>query len=247
MKFILEYNNYSKNNQSLRLSRDVILSNSDRIKIGKLIASIMEDIYGDNLLSDDIFTMDGKDLNPEYLRKARNNRNLLKKLVYDKDGIIKSNVKTKEDLYSFIEDNSMKLFNPSGFYFKTIYNLLTNSSNKGKSIEERSFELFKNTLKDKRGVDVDIIDPTKEQDIDGIDGLFMYKGKEFTIQVKPLSYMQSYKKDDTKYIVFCDGVLKNLKTDYLIVLNDNESHIFKSDNSVAYDSYFLIPKSNLIV
>lgn len=244
MNFILEFASF--NNQTLSLPRGIVLTNSERIELGNIIGNIISDIYGDKVKTNMVFQMDGKTINSEYLRKARNNRTLLKKLVFDPDGDIKSKINNKESLFNFIKENGKDLFHPTGKYFNLVYRLLENTSKKGSSFEDKAFTFFKNALKQKRGVDIVITNPTTEQDIAGIDGIFMYNNKQFTIQVKPLSYMESYKKDPSKYIVFCDGVLKNLKTDYLIASNDKENHIFKSSGITAHGSYFLIPKVNLV-
>jgi len=244
MKFILEYASF--NNQELRLPRGIVLTNSERMQLGNIIAGIISQIYGDNVKTNKMFEMDGKTINSEYLSKARNNRTLLKMIVFDPNNAIKSGVKNKEDLFNFIKEHGNDLFHPTGKYFNAVYRLLENTSKKGSSFEDKAFSFFKGALKQKRGVDVEIKSPTTAEDISGIDGIFEYKNKRYTIQVKPLSYMESFKKDDSKYIVFCDGVLKSLKTDYLVVSNDKETHIFKSENVTAHGSYFLVPKVNLV-
>ena len=246
MNFILEYSKY-RNEQDLILPKGIVLSNRERMDIGNLISNIISNIYGDKLNSEMSFNIDGKIINPEYLRKARNNRTLLKKLVYDEYKEIATNIKNKVDLFKFIEENGESLFSPNGVYFDAVYNLLSLTSTKGSKLEDRAFEFFQNALEKKRGIRVEITKPTTSEDISGLDGIFIYKGKRFTLQVKPLLKMESYLRDNTKYIVFCDGVLKNLKTDYLIVTNDKETHIFKTEGITSHSSYFLIPIGNLVV
>jgi hypothetical protein len=57
--------------------------------------------------------------------------------------------------------------------------------------------------------------------------------------------MEDYKKDNSCLIVFCDGVLKELKTDYLIVTNKETTKIFKSKGIQVNPSYFIVPKVNI--
>ena len=185
-------------------------------------------------------------LNPEYLSKAINNRTLLKKLVYDERGEILTNIKSKYDLFAYVENNLRNLFHPDGIHFNAVYNLLSASSLKGSKIEDESFKAFIRVAAAK-GIDVIIEPPTIEEDKSGIDGKFSVDGKVYTIQIKPLSKIEDYRLDNTMFIVFCDGVLKDLITDYLIVTKSNESRIFRSKGIIAKGSYFLIPKSNEVL
>jgi hypothetical protein len=183
--------------------------------------------------------------NTEYLSKAGNNRTLLRKIINDPDKIIPSVVHTKEDLFKFVEENTYDLFHYKGKYFKSVYNLLVNTSKRGKRLEDIAFELFTEVAK-KKGINIVVTEPSMEEDIfGGIDGIFFYNDKKYTIQVKPLFKIEDYKKDPNNFIVFCDGVLKELKTDYLIVTNQTETKIFKSKGIITNSSYFIVPKSNI--
>jgi hypothetical protein len=236
MKLIVEWNEFNK----LSLDR-FTLSNSERSEVGRLIKRILVSIYGNRMDLDDKFLMSGKSLDPELIRKMINNRLLFNKI----SNWAKSS--NKVELMEFITNNSDELFKPTGKYFNDIYQLLNRSSNKGNRLEKEAFSAFKAELKMRKGVDINIVKPDKDKDISGVDGIFQWRGREFTIQVKTLHKIESFKRDDSKFIVFCDGVLKDLETDYLIVINESTTHIFKSNGVLAYGSYYLIPKDNLII
>lgn len=245
MKFILEYAGYG--NDSLALPKNIILTNKERMEMCKIIENIIKKYYNiDNNSSREPFTIDGITINPEYLLKAVNNRTLLKKIVLDVNKEIVSGINNKAELFDFIKNNAFDLFNYKGKYFRYVYGVLSNTSKKGKKLESVAFKIFREVAA-KKGLDVIIEDPTLKEDIyGGIDGTFMHRGKRFTIQVKPLFKMETYQKDPTSYIIFCDGVLKELKTDYLIVTNEKETKVFRSKGIKVFPSYFIAPKSNII-
>ena len=101
-------------------------------------------------------------------------------------------------------------------------------------------------IKQTKNIDIEITKPTIRQDIDGIDGIFLYNNNEFTIQVKPFFKIEEHPSDNTKYLVFCDGVLKDLVTHYLIAHSSTITYIFRSKGIVAKINYFVIPKDNLV-
>jgi hypothetical protein len=244
MKFILEFADYK--NLKTNLGRGVILSNWDRISLGRIIGEWLDKIYGEHLVSDDNFVMNGIELNPEYLRKARNNRNLFKKITFDQEQIINSGVKNVNDLLEFVKEKGYDLFSPDGKYFELVYATLQGCSSKGKTDEERSFDILRNFF-EIQGIQIEISSPNRDEDLAGIDGKFTENGVDKTVQVKPLAYIQEYKIDNTKFIVFCDGVLKALITDYLVVINKKEAHVFTTDGVRVMSNYFLVPKTNLIL
>lgn len=238
---ILEYADYN----SLSLPKGIVLTNDDRMKICNIIDKSIHAYYDfDKNINKEII-VDGIKLNTEYLSKAVNNRTLLKKIVYDASHEIESGVRTKEELFLFIRNNLFNLFNVKGKWFKYVYKLLSSTSKKGDELEDIAFQKFEELSKLK-GIDIEIKGPTIDEDKHGIDGIFFYNSRRCTIQVKPLFKMEDYKKDPTKYIVFCDGVLKGLTTDYLIVIKDNDVKIFRSKGIQVNPSFFIIPKENLI-
>lgn len=245
MKFILEYAGYGHDN--LSLPKGIVLTNQERMEMCKIIADALKQFYNlDKSKNGEPFTVDGITINPEYLSKAVNNRTLLKKIISDPNREIISGVNNKAELFNFVKNNTFDLFNHNGKYFRYVYGLLSSTSKKGKKFENNAFKVFREVAA-KKGIDVIIEDPSLKEDIyGGIDGTFMYRGKRFTIQVKPLFKMETYQKDPTSYIIFCDGVLKELKTDYLIVTNEKETKVFRSKGITVFPSYFIAPKSNII-
>ena len=238
---ILEYADYN----DLQLPKGIVLTNAERMKMCKIISDAIHTYYNFDRNDNRIIEVDGMKLNTEYLSKAINNRTLLKKIIFDPNGEIISNIKNKADLFSFVENNLYDLFSPKGKYFKNVYYLLSNTSVKGKRVENAAFQKFEEVAKGK-GLNIKVEEPTTQEDLGGLDGYFIHNGKRFTIQVKPLHKIETYKKDTTKYIVFCDGVLKTLTTDYLIVSNDRNVWIFRSKDVLVNPSFFLIPKTNLV-
>jgi len=243
MKFILEHADYN----NLTLPKGIILTNDERISMFKIINNYITHTYKISKYSPNPIVVDGQTLSPELLFKAANNRTLLKKLVYDERGEIVTGIETKEDLFNFVENNLFDLFNTKGKYFSDIYNLLLNTSYKGQKYENESFLKFEEAAR-KRGLNIKVVPPENvDEDIfGGIDGLFFVDNKRFTIQVKPLFKIENYKKDENCYIAFCDGVLKELKTDYLIITNKQETWIFRAKGIIVNSSFFIIPKKNLV-
>lgn len=240
MNLILEYQDYN----NLSLPKGITLTNAERIKMCKIISNAINNYYKINKYSNSDIFIDDIKINTEYISKAINNRSLLKKIISDPNQEIISGVRNKEDLFKFVEDNVYDLFNHKGKYFKYVYNLLSNTSKKGKRLESDAFNMFREVAK-KKGIDVDIIEPSTREDISGIDGIFFHNKKRYTIQVKPLFKMEEYKRNPNCLIVFCDGVLKDLKTDYLIVTNKIETKIFKSKGIAVHPSFFIVPKENI--
>jgi hypothetical protein len=243
MNFLREYSEYD----NLALPNDIILTNSERQEMCRIISDILDKYYpSDSKASRLPIEIGDKIILPNYLYKAINNRTLLKKLVYDPIGEIYTGIRNKEDLFQYVKNNGYDLFHYQGKYFTYIYNLLISTSKKGEVSENRAFDFFIKYAEQK-GMAIEIIDPSLKEDMyGGIDGIFILNNKQYTIQVKPLFKIEDYKKDNTKYIAFCDGVLKSLKTDYLIVINNLDILIFRSKGIEVFASYFLIPKTNLV-
>ncbi len=237
MEFILEYAEYG----GINLPKGIIITNVERMKINNLIKSTLRNIYP-NLDDVSNFVANDKIIQTEYIKKAVNNYLLLKKIVLDPDRIIVSNVNNKEDLFNFIVDHSHDLFHYNGKYFNGVYNLLANTSKKGKKFEDIAFKEFEEMGR-KKGMVVKILDPSVKEDISGVDGIFYFNSKKFTIQVKPLV---SIVDNGDVYTVRCEGALKNLITHYLICINGKEVWIFRSSGITAHAEHYIIPKINLV-
>lgn len=243
MRLIKEYLNFD----TLSLPKGIVLTNDERMDINRIINNALVMYYKINRYHKDPININGKVLVPEYLFKIVNNRTLLNKIVNDPNREIVSNVNSKEDLINFIKSNQFDLFNVDGKYFKYVYSLVKSTSNKGRKFESDAFKKFEDIAKLK-GKPVSIEAPTLEEDLyGGIDGTFKIDNKRYTIQVKPLSRIEEYASDSSKYIVYCDGMLQQLKTDYLIAINNSECYIFRCNSGVVKDKFFIIPKANLVV
>ena len=242
MNFILEYSEYN----DLQLPRRITLSNSERIEIGNVINDYLSKTYKMTRFQKEPFEIGGKVIYPEYLFKTINNRTLLKTLILDPDKIFGSKIYTKDDLYNYIIDNSFDLFHYEGKFFNEVYRLIVTTSKKGRRFENAAFKKFEE-IAQLKGINAKVQDPSIKEDVfGGIDGIFYHNNRKFTIQVKPLHKIEDYRKDPTKYIIFCDGVLKELKTDYLIVTNGNDTFIFRSKDVEVNPSFFLASKTSLV-
>jgi hypothetical protein len=237
---------------NITLPRGIVLTDEERIKLGSIIRNYIYSVYRAKV-GGPIMAIDGKKIDPDILTKIPNNRTMLAKLCFDERNEIVTGIRNKEDLFRFVSDNLFDLFNHKGKYFNVVYSLVTATSYKGDTSEQKSFSYFEKVAAS-RGLQVKVTKPTKLEDIGGIDGQFFHQGKRFTIQVKPLHKMESYKKDPNMYIVFCDGMLKTINCDYLIVTNDLDIFIFRNPkidkeghrDIISYGSYFLVHKEKLL-
>jgi len=237
MDFILEYAEYG----GINLPKGIVITSHERMRINDMISSTLRNIYP-NLDKVSNFVANDRIIQTEFLRKAVNNYLLLKKIVSDPDRVIVSNINSKEDLFNFILDNSHDLFHYDGKYFDGVYNLLVNTSKKGRKFEDIAFKEFEEVAR-KKGMVLKITSPSVREDIDGIDGIFIFNNKKCTIQVKPLL---SIIDNGETYTVKCEGALKNLITHYLIAVNDKEVWIFRSKGITTHADHYVIPKSNLV-
>lgn len=244
---------FEQTKEYLLLPKGIALSKTERQEMCRIIESGLKEIYKVGKFSRDIVNISGKQINCEYLFKAVNNRFLLKKIVFDTRNEIKVDINNKEELFDFVKNNINELFHPDGKYFIYVYGLLENTSKKGEINESVAFEYVEKTAKNK-GLQIQILKPRKISDdvYGGIDGFFIYNDKEFTIQVKTLSdkfspNIQEYRKDNNYLIAFCEGFLKEILTDYLVlVTKQKDCSLFKSKGIRSEGSYLLIPKNNLV-
>lgn len=235
MAYIKKYNEF------LDLPNRISLNDEKRKELGDIISKALIDYYNIYRVPNDIvFHLGGKSFKGEYIRKARNNRTLFSRVIKDQ------NLKTPDELINFFKNNIHDLLHYEGKWFDDVYFLLKNTSSKGKREEQKAYKDFEEYAFSK-GIDIQVQEPSLQEDLSGIDGFFEWKGKKYTIQVKPLKYYQDYKIDTSKVIVFCDGSLKDLDVDYLIATNEKETLIFRARQSKTKGSYFLFPKEDLLL
>lgn len=151
-------------------------------------------------------------INTEYLMKMVNNRTVFYYICKEEK------ITNNEDFLSFMKDfsNLKKYYHYEGLFFNNILEILISTTRKGNKGEKASLGYFK-WFMDVKGFKVDIISPTLKEDIRGIDGKFIFKGVEKTIQVKPYENFIIENKIGT---ATSNGSL-SLNTDVLILYKEN--------------------------
>lgn len=195
-------------------------TNEENLLVIDCIKLILEEYYKDwapkvGLVKE----IGGKIVNYEYLSKWRNNR--LFREVITKDFNIP---KEPNALIEFLNQNKYDIFNVNGKYYDKYYRLLENTSLSGKKIEIIAKTIFEEFCKSKEKT-VIIQEPTIEQDVKGIDSIFVIGGRPCTVQIKTLS---SVKSKTPEYIELVSaGDVRKIVTDYLIVANDVQCYIIR--------------------
>lgn len=257
MRLILEFDKFKPEYRPIRLcKKGYYLVNFDSSKTEekeKLIRSILNEYYPEIKKSDSI-DIDGKILSSEILNKSQKN---IKILYVISDIMLNLNISVDlpDDVINFIRDNSYDLFNVNGLYFDEIYNALKEVSESGLIKERKGSDLFKRYALSK-GFEVEILPPdTSSQDIEGVDAYFKIDKTTYTIQIKTLDSVDLV---EDFYHVFINGDLTKIKTNYLVlVLEDdkksssNREYIFKgsyikTEFEVDGKSYYIVPSSNLL-
>lgn len=142
-----------------------------------------------------------------------------------------SNSKNIEELISFLYDNSDDFFTQEGkYFFDVVFKTIRNTEKKGEENEEFVVEHIKNIMRSK--YDLDVI-PKREETSSyrdlllGIDISFIFKGKEYTCQVKPV---ESYKISGDYFIIESKGRLKQYNTNYIAFSNKQKNIILLFKN-----------------
>jgi len=169
-----------------------------------------------------------------------NNYTIFKRFISD------NNIKSAAEFVRKLIENFDDVYHYDGIFFnKNTKYILNRTKSKGSNSEDLSFIKFKEFSKSK-GLDIEIKKPTIKEDREGTDGYFMYKGRKYTIQVKPFSELI-----ELDYILKAksEGSL-SLNTNFLILYNADNKHIFiknKVDNPIEIKSqYFIFNKDNMI-
>ncbi len=239
----------------LLLPKGIALTRAERLEMCRIIESAVKRIYGVETFYKGIIEVDGVGVNYEYMSKAVNNRLLLRKLVYDERGDLVTGIGDKDSLFAFVKANLNDLFHPRGKFFRPVYSLLEAASRKGDAGEESAFA-FVEEMARKKGMQIKVLRPrTVEEDVyGGVDGFFTYNDRNFTIQVKPLSEnvqpnVQEYSRDSSMFIAFCSGMVREIKTDYLVLYDARvrTCRMFRSKGVSPMRSQLLIPKSNEVL
>lgn len=183
--------------------------------------------------------VDGYTINSEYICKMVNNYTIFKTIIRI------NSIKTEAAFYHYMTNNLHDIYNWNGKYFKRVtLPILVNTSKIGNIGEEKSLEFFKKIMLEKKGVNIEIIAPTTYEDISGIDGKFIWLGKEITIQVKPYD-MATISTSSRKVKVHSQGSL-SLITDYLIVYKDDSFIIIQGKDVEIEGNLFTFHEDNII-
>jgi hypothetical protein len=160
--------------------------------------------------------------------------------------IIKENfIKTEEAFYHYMANNLPAIYHWKGKYFKRVtLPILINTSKRGNVGERQSLDFFKKALKEK-GIDINYIKPTVDEDISGIDGKFVWKGKTVTIQVKPYD-RATIGATTRKVKIHSQGSL-SLNTDYLIVYKGQSFIAVRGKDIEIEGNYFTLQEDKILL
>jgi hypothetical protein len=183
--------------------------------------------------------IDGYIINSEYISKMVNNYTVF-------IAIIKANfLRTEEAFYHYMTNNLEAIYNWKGRYFKRItLPILIRTSKRGNEGETKSLEFFKRALKEKKGISIEFIQPTVEEDISGIDGKFIWQGKEVTIQVKPYD-TATISASTRKVKIHSQGSL-SLSTDYLIVYRGQSFIVVQGRDVTIEGNHFTFQEDKIV-
>ena len=139
-----------------------------------------------------------------------------------------------EDIYHF-----------DGKYFNTVtLPIIINTSRKGNRGEQESLRFFEDAIFKKNNIKIDIQEPTLAEDVSGIDGKFVWNGKEVTIQVKPYT-TASISKSTRLVTIHSQGSL-SLNTSYLIVYKAGRFIAIKGKDVKIEGNNFVFPETAIV-
>jgi hypothetical protein len=223
-----------KNWSSFFESLQTPLSENDKERIGKALIKSCKNIWGN--INGYWVKNHGMRIIGEILRLSKNNR-----LLINHVNSLSPSTST-DDLVDWILFNEIDLYHPNGKYFEGILNILTNSYNRGKNLEDKAkgvlIEYF-----DSKGIIIDPFNPNRKRDEEGYDIFWQINGGVNSAQVKPLENFSTGKFRD---FLRCRGHLKPLVTNFFVAINDNECYIYKTYNHQVTTDYLSFPKSNLV-
>jgi len=183
--------------------------------------------------------VNGRLINTEYIDKMVNNYTIFKSFIRE------NNIKDEITFYRLINSKLDDIYNYNGDFFnrKTLP-ILINTSRKGNIGERNSLEFFKKSLQEKKGISVNFISPTIEEDISGIDAKFIWLGKEITIQVKP--YDRVFTNELTRKVKAHSQGSLSLNTDYLIIYNLQSFIIVKGKDVIIEGNFFIFQEDKVV-
>ena len=158
-------------------------------------------------------------------------------------------LKTEENFVNFVKNNLELIYNYNSKFF--IYNslpIVIRTKRKGNLGEQLVLQKFKD-LTLRRGFDVELVVPTLDEDIKGVDSKFVLSGKTYTIQVKPMSRFEIL---GDKISIESPGCLTlnkyGVMPDYLFFYSDKQEVLFFKNRGIVSDgNSFQSPVTNLIL
>jgi hypothetical protein len=207
-------------------------------KIKKYIQEVYEPFGFKYGVNQDL-NIEGQIISSEYISKMVNNYTVFKAIIKE------NSIRTEAAFYHYITNNMKEIYHWEGSYFKRItLPVLINTSRRGNVGEQDSLRFFKQSLQEKKGISVNFIPPTVEEDISGIDGKFIWLGKEVTIQVKP--YDRAVISESTRKVkVHSQGSL-SLNTDYLVVYKGQSFIIVRGKDVTIEGNHFTFQEDKVV-
>lgn len=202
----------------LKNSKKQIILKIERVELSRLNSLIINFLntyyrkygysYGKN---NKTINVNGIFLETEYLDKFVNNITLFGKIAS------RNKLKTNDEFISYIRVNLRKLYGSDGDEFLLNYKIIENTAKKGKRGEDACKRNFEKLLHKKTGSIITIEDAAgASEDLGGIDGKFIFKGKLVTLQIKPFF---KYEIDDEIIRVYSNGSM-GFNTHYLLLYKE---------------------------
>lgn len=210
------------------------LLESDKDKIGDALIKSCRNVWG--YINKYFVSNHGLKVRGEILRLSKNNRILINYV----NSISPSN--SIDDLVIWIGQNEKELYQPDGLYFNDVIKILTNSYNRGKTLEDKAKDVLIEYF-DSIGVVIEPFNPNRARDEQGYDIFWKTSGGVNSAQVKTLDNFSTGKFRD---FLRCRGHLKSLVTNLFIAINDKECYIYKTYKHQVTTEYLSFPKSNLV-
>jgi hypothetical protein len=210
------------------------LTENDKEEIGKALIKSCISVWG--YINQYFVSNHGLKIRGEILRLSKNNRILINYV----NSISTSN--SIDDLVIWIKQNEKELYHPDGEYFSEVIRILTNSYNRGKTLEDKAKDVLIEYF-DSIGVVIDPFSPSRMRDEQGYDIFWKIDGGVKSAQVKTLDNFSTGKSRD---FLRCRGHLKPLVTNLFIAINDNECYIYRTYKHQVTTEYLSFPKSNLV-
>ncbi len=178
-------------------------------------------------------------LKNEVISKMVNNYTVFR--AYIRENRITNDV----DFYNSIEEDFHDVYHYDGVFFKRFtLPIIMNTIKKGDSGEKRATGAFQRYAK-RQGFNIRLLTPTISEDISGIDTKFEYRGKIYTVQIKPFSY---YREESSNTFIKSTGSL-SIITDYLVLYNQYNRFIIcrnPKDKKILISGDYFVVSNDLV-